>query len=74
MSLLPDIEQPRHCPEDGGVMVKEPVLNGEVFIERCPHCKGVFVPPKELEILNNEFTRNRETTYFTMLVASMVSG
>lgn len=40
-------EEPRNCPDDGGVMRKELVLG--VVIDRCPTCRGVWLDAGELK-------------------------
>ena len=42
-------ESPRVCPIDEAAMQKEVVSN--VIVDRCPHCKGVWLDGGELELL-----------------------
>lgn len=44
-------EEVRCCPIDGEQMKKEPILDADVIIDRCPKCQGVWLDHEELRAI-----------------------
>ena len=44
-------EPARICPVDQATMAKEVLLEGDLIIDRCPVCKGVWLDHEEIEIV-----------------------
>ncbi len=49
IEILMGRETTRTCPVDGSTLLKE--HNNEIFIDRCPTCKGVWLDAGEIEAI-----------------------
>jgi hypothetical protein len=49
LKILMEKEPERSCPVDGTPMVKS--VSGEIIIDRCPECNGVWLDAGELQTI-----------------------
>lgn len=62
-------EPQRECPSDGNKMNK--LRQGNIIIDSCPVCKGVWLDGNEVELFENASTKNiAVTAAFTGFVIS----
>ncbi len=49
LQILSSRESERRCPVDGAALVKKE--QGEILIDRCPRCEGIWLDAGELEAI-----------------------
>ncbi len=56
-AMYPAID-PRACPRDGATM--QSVFFGDIELDRCPHCAGIFLDPSDRAALRAKATHERD--------------
>ena len=64
-------EAVRNCPVDGMSMKKEVLVDGDIIIDRCPSCCGVWLDKNELETIKEKVSDGGGPDFATGLVVGI---
>lgn len=71
IELVMEREKKTECPIDHVTMEKE-IIDGEIIIDRCPKCGGVWLSSGELDLIK-ENLESKSSSNFAIGVASGIT-